>query len=136
MPIHRLPDDALIRELRRYGGTPEETLQNRELMQWVLPAIRADFELSETYQYERQAPLECPITVFAGLQDAIVRNSDLPAWRAETVASFNIRMFPGDHYFLRSCRLPLLRAIGQLGFAHDNNGVRGLDGVVRQQNQG
>jgi surfactin synthase thioesterase subunit len=123
-PIHRLPDNLFVQELRRLGGTPEAILGNDEVMQLMLPMLRADFELSETHQYEEQAPLECPITVLGGLQDAEVRNSDLRGWQSETHASFNIRMFPGDHYFIRSCRTPVLRTIaGQLGFVH---GARSL----------
>jgi surfactin synthase thioesterase subunit len=114
-PIHELPDDLFIQELRRLGGTPEEILSNQELIRFVLPAIRADFELVETYRYEPQEPLDCPITVLGGLHDRRVRNSDLPAWQVETRTTFNIRMFPGDHYFLRTCRAAVLRVIaGQL----------------------
>ena len=120
-PMHLLPDNALIQELRRLGGTPEGILANEELMQVMLPTIRADLELSETYRYEQQESLQCPITVLGGLQDRQVRNSDLPAWHIETRGSFDLRMFPGDHYFLRSCRVPVLRFIaGQLGaLAHE-----------------
>jgi medium-chain acyl-[acyl-carrier-protein] hydrolase len=117
MPIHRLPDPLLIEELRNLGGTPREILENKDVMQVILPAIRGDFALSETYRYEAKMPLQCPITVFGGLQDRRVRNTDLPAWQSETQGSFGIRMFPGDHYFIRQCRTPLLRAVAEhLGF--------------------
>jgi medium-chain acyl-[acyl-carrier-protein] hydrolase len=115
-PIHELPDSLLIQELRRLGGTPRAILENQEVMRLLLPVVRADFEMSETYRYEQHAPLQCPITVFGGLQDGSVRNSDLPGWKNETRGSFSIRMFPGDHYFIRSCRIPVLRSITeQLG---------------------
>jgi medium-chain acyl-[acyl-carrier-protein] hydrolase len=114
-PIHALPDDAFIQELRRLGGTPEGILANKELMQVMLPTLRADFELSETYRYGHQESLECPITVLGGMQDREVENSDLPGWQLESRGPFTLRMFPGDHYFLHSCRVPLLRLIaGQL----------------------
>jgi surfactin synthase thioesterase subunit len=110
-PVHRLPDAALIEELRVLNGTPKEILENTEIMRIVLPAIRADFQICETYRYEIQEPLSCPISVFGGLQDRKVRNGDLPAWRNETQGQFRLRMFPGDHYFIRSCRVPILRAV-------------------------
>jgi medium-chain acyl-[acyl-carrier-protein] hydrolase len=110
-PIHRLPDSAFIEELRKLNGTPKEILENTEIMRVVLPAIRADFQVCETYVYENREPLPCPITALGGLQDRKVRNQDLPAWRNETRSSFRLRMFPGDHYFLRSCRVPILRSI-------------------------
>jgi len=112
-PIHQLPDLQLIEELRRLGGTPRDVLENAELMDALLPAIRADFEVAETYEYQPQTPLQCPISVFGGLHDTSVRNSDLPAWQQETLGPCVIRMFPGDHYFIRSCRVPLLRAVAE-----------------------
>jgi surfactin synthase thioesterase subunit len=112
-PIHHLSDFLLIQELRRLGGTAPDVLENNEVMQLALPAIRADFEMSETYRYEAQAPLQCPITVCGGLHDRKVKNSDLPAWQSETLASFSIRMFPGDHYFIRACRTSVVAAVAE-----------------------
>jgi len=118
VPVHNLERSLLIQELRLLGGTPADLLESDAAMDALLPAIRADFELSETYRYEQQEPLQCPITVFGGLYDRKVKNSDLPAWQKETQSPFTIRMFPGDHYFIRSCRVPLLLMIAdKLGVA-------------------
>ena len=70
-------------------------------MEIMLPILRADFALYETYLYSTEPPLNCPISAFGGLQDRRVNDSDLEAWRAQTSASFSLRMFPGDHFFLK-----------------------------------
>ena len=110
-PIHTLPDKEFLAELRRLNGTPRELLDHEELMEVMLPILRADFALYETYLYSTEPPLNCPISTFGGLQDRRVNESDLEAWRSQTSASFSLRMFPGDHFFLKEPLL--LRALSQ-----------------------
>lgn len=111
-PIHQLPETEFVEEVRsRYDGIPEAVLQDAELMQLILPVLRADMAVSETYVYENDDPLGCPISVFGGLQDRKVRQQDLPAWRDLTRSSFTLRMFPGNHFFLQGNRTPLLQAL-------------------------
>jgi medium-chain acyl-[acyl-carrier-protein] hydrolase len=110
-PIHTLPDNEFLTELRRLNGTPRELLDHEELMEVMLPIVRADFALYETYLYSAEPPLTCPISAFGGLQDRKVSASDLEAWRSQTSASFSLRMFPGDHFFLKEPLL--LQALSQ-----------------------
>jgi medium-chain acyl-[acyl-carrier-protein] hydrolase len=104
-PIHTLPDNQFLAELRRLNGTPRELLDHEELIEVMLPILRADFALYETYLYSTEPPMNCPICTFGGLQDRRVSASDLEAWRSQTSASFSLRMFPGGHFFLKE---PLL----------------------------
>jgi len=112
-PIHALPEPAFLEELRRYNGTPEEVLNNPELMQLFLPALRADFAVLETYVYAPSPPLDCPITAFGGLQDWKASCEDLKAWREQTKAAFSVQMFAGDHFFLHSSKSLLLQSLSQ-----------------------
>jgi medium-chain acyl-[acyl-carrier-protein] hydrolase len=112
-PIHQLPESAFVEELRRLNGTPESVLQNAELMQLVLPILRADFALVETYVYSTEAPLDCPISAFGGLEDGEVSHDDLTAWRDQTNSSFTLSMFPGNHFFLHSARSLILSTVSQ-----------------------
>ncbi len=109
--IHELPDPEFLNELRNYGATPEEVLTDNELMQLLLPRLRADFSLVGTYKYTKRAPLNCPITTFGGTRDGKVDISSLKAWRCHTDSSFVLNLLPGDHFFLHSNRLDLLRKI-------------------------
>ncbi len=108
-----LPEAEFIEELRRLNGTPREVLEHPELMQLVLPLLRADFEAIQTYDYAAAAPLDCPITAFGGTDDKDISRADLEAWREHTRSSFALRMFDGDHFFLHTAETPLLRTLSE-----------------------
>ena len=110
-PIHQLSDGAFTEALRLYNGTPELVLQESELMQLLLPALRADFTINETYVYSPETPFNCRISAFGGLQDRKVSSEDLAAWREQSSRSFTLRMFPGDHFYLNQARALLLKAV-------------------------
>lgn len=108
---YTLPDDEFIEELRRLNGTPAEVLEHPELMRLMLPIIRADFTLTQAYVYEPEPPLDCPLTVFGGEDDADVSRDALEAWCEQTRARCRLQMFPGDHFFLNTTGDALVRAI-------------------------
>lgn len=116
--LHDLPDSRFLKGLRELDGTPREILESNELMQLLLPTLRADFAISETYVYRPEPPLDCPITAFGGLQDQEVSRKRLEAWRNQTNAAFSLQMFAGDHFFLHDAE-PLLQALtGELKSVH------------------
>lgn len=110
-PLHKLAPAALVQALRELKGTPEELLRNGELMQIVLPSVRADLALSETYVHDPDDPLDCPISVFGGQQDWSVAAEELTSWREHTRGPFQVRLFPGDHFFVSGARPLLLGAV-------------------------
>ena len=97
----------------RLNGTPIEMLEHSELMDLMLPLLRADFELVQTYKYSDDAPLRCPISVYGGLQDLDVPREQLLPWQQQTHARFSLHMLPGDHFFLRSANRILLELMGK-----------------------
>jgi medium-chain acyl-[acyl-carrier-protein] hydrolase len=107
-PIYNLPDDELLEELRRLNGTPPEVLEHPEIMELMLPLLRADFQVGDTYVYTGEPPLNCSITAFGGLADEAVTREALEAWRAHTGGDFALHMLPGDHFFLHSNESSLL----------------------------
>lgn len=110
---HNLPDAELMQEVRRLNGTQEELFEHPELLQIMLPLLRADFSVVETYGYKPDEPLPCPLTVFGGLNDPEVKREQLEAWRQQTAADCRVRMMPGDHFFLLRTEPLLLRLILQ-----------------------
>jgi medium-chain acyl-[acyl-carrier-protein] hydrolase len=110
-PIHHLSDAEFIEGLRQYKGTPEEVLQNQELIQLLLPLLRADFTTVETYNYQEEAPLDIPLSAFGGIADEDISREEMDAWRAHTAKNFTLRMLPGDHFFITSARMPLLQSV-------------------------
>jgi medium-chain acyl-[acyl-carrier-protein] hydrolase len=113
-PLHDLPDSALIDALSRLGGTPQAILQHTELMNVMLPILRADLTLCETYVYTAESPLDCPIAVFGGEQDSMVSTQELREWRYQTRSACTLHILPGDHFFLHSQQHLLLAALSHL----------------------
>jgi medium-chain acyl-[acyl-carrier-protein] hydrolase len=111
--IHSLPEGEFLTELRRLKGTPTELLEDEEVMQIMLPVLRTDFAVYETYRYSTEPPLNCPISAFGGLQDHRVNRGDLEAWRDHTGVSFSLTMFPGDHFYLNTTQPALLQVLSQ-----------------------
>jgi medium-chain acyl-[acyl-carrier-protein] hydrolase len=80
-------------------------------MKLLSPSIRADLAIFENYIYAAEPKLPCPITVFGGAQDPLVRSEDLAGWKDQTLGDFALQMFPTDHFFLHRDRDALLAAI-------------------------
>jgi len=95
----------------RYGPLPKHVAQEPDLLALLLPYLRADIIAHETYGYTEEEPLDCPITALGGLQDRTALSDEVEAWREETSASFSSSFFPGDHFFINSMRLQVLRLI-------------------------
>jgi medium-chain acyl-[acyl-carrier-protein] hydrolase len=112
-PKHNLPDAEFTEELRRLNGTPKEILENEEVMEYMIPLLRADFAICETYTYTPGAPFDCPITALGGLQDVEVTRDRLDAWREQTTGKFRLRMFSGDHFFIQTVESLLLQTLNQ-----------------------
>jgi medium-chain acyl-[acyl-carrier-protein] hydrolase len=98
-PLHSLPDRELVAALAQFGGTPAAILGRDELLTALLPTLRADLTLAETYTVARPQPVSCPITAFGGSADTIDRRA-LQGWAAFTAGAFRLRIFPGDHFYL------------------------------------
>lgn len=110
--LHTLPDNEFIREIdRRYGGIPSELAQSPDLLELLLPVLRADIAALETFRPDKRDPLPCPISAFGGATDSLVPRNHLEAWRDQTNGPFRIRMFPGGHFYMNSNRAALLADI-------------------------
>lgn len=114
-PLSHLPDDAFIAEIgRRYGGIPAEVLQHRDLLELLLPALRADMGAIEGYRHVAGPPLGCPITVFGGLEDDRAQREVLAPWRLHTTAASRVQQFAGGHFYFNDAAVRD-RLIGEMG---------------------
>lgn len=111
--LHDLPELEFMDALRHLKGTPEAVLENEALMALVMPLLRADFAVNEVYRYSAQPRLDCPILAMGGLHDSEAGREQLEAWRQHTSASFELRMFPGDHFYLNTTQPLLLQVLSQ-----------------------
>jgi surfactin synthase thioesterase subunit len=112
-PTYDLPEAEFMEELRRLNGTPGDVLDHPEMMEFILPLLRADFALTQTYEYTHEPPLDCPITAFGGFQDEEINRASVEAWQAQTTSVFSSYLLPGDHFFLDSSRTALLEVLAR-----------------------
>jgi len=110
-------DAELITRLRELGGTSESVIANQELLELVLPILRADFLLCGSFAYGQRQPLAVPIHVFGGKRDT-VKVDELLDWQDETSTGFSLDMFEGHHFYLNDEQARLLRQLRRYADQH------------------
>ena len=114
-PIGQLANGPFVREMvRRDNAIPKVILDDDEMLRIFLPTLRADLNVLESYTYTEAAPLDCPITAFGGTNDSRASRTDLAAWRVQTQQSFQLQLFPGDHFYLNPQRENLVAQITEI----------------------
>jgi medium-chain acyl-[acyl-carrier-protein] hydrolase len=104
-------EQELVDYLHRAGAAPRAVLREKDLLRLLLPALRADLTLFDTYRYAAEPPLECAISVLAGRQDRLVNEELLGGWESETIGPFSLQMLPGGHFFPSSHEDAFLRVL-------------------------
>jgi surfactin synthase thioesterase subunit len=115
-----LDDAGLIAEVKALGGASSHLLDDEDIRQMVLPAIRADYRAAETYRWTPGPKLATPIFMFTGDADPKVTSAEARAWREHTEGEFVLRVFPGDHFYLDQHAPEVIAAIA----AHAAQAVR------------
>jgi medium-chain acyl-[acyl-carrier-protein] hydrolase len=113
-PIHHLPNHAFVDALREIGGMPRDIQESDDLMQLLLPGLRADFAISERYVYRPGNPLHCPITALGGTRDSRVSPEELAGWIEQTQRHFAVHLFDGGHFFVNEAREEVLDRLSDL----------------------
>ena len=114
-PTRRLmDDDAFLENLRTLGGVPAAFFEHPELVEFMLPILRADFHLIENYEYNSGEPFDCPITVMGGERDVESPPESLAAWQSQTSGPFHRISYPGDHFFLNDSLAEIVSEVRSL----------------------
>jgi surfactin synthase thioesterase subunit len=111
--VHLLDDDGLVAEIAAAGGTDPRLLDEPELLEMILPVVRADCRAIETYEYVPGPPLRCPIIALSGDDDRSVRVDEAQAWADHTAGRFELRLFPGGHFFLNAHLAEIVAVVGE-----------------------
>src|ERR1700687_511398 len=98
--MHSYPNPKLKNQMKRLNGTPEELLDEADPA--FLRLLRADFTVNETYHAEPRAPLDIPVTAFAGREDPRVTPASMEQWKEHTSAAFRSQVFEGGHFFTQT----------------------------------
>jgi surfactin synthase thioesterase subunit len=100
VPYHPLSDDALLARVGALGGIPPEVARHPDLLELMLPTLRADFTAVETFRFTHRAPLTCPIAVFGGVDDPDSPPASLSSWTGLSTAATSVFTYDGGHFFL------------------------------------
>jgi len=104
-----LTDKQLIEEIRSLGGTPEEVLENNELMQLLIPMIRSDFLLNDSIKkLKSNSKITCPVQVFAATEDKEVPLVTVNQWQDACEKEIDINIIEGNHFFVHDERAVLI----------------------------
>lgn len=93
-------DDLFLQYLKRLGGVPDELLAIPDLLEMVLPILRADFELLYRYQAPANAEkINCALSAIGSPQDVSVTVQDVAHWQDLCAQTFNLIPVEGGHFY-------------------------------------
>jgi medium-chain acyl-[acyl-carrier-protein] hydrolase len=110
-PVHTLDDSALMTHARAFGGLPPAVMAHPDLLRLVLPTLRDDFELAETYRPQPGVAVRADLTALGGAHDPSVPAAALRCWRDRTSGRFGVIEMPGGHFYLIEHERSVLRMI-------------------------
>jgi len=89
---------ALVQELRRLGGTPAAVLEDPDILDLLLPVVRADFRILETLPASADDKIECSLTAVAAAEDVEVPRGDMEKWSELAGGSYRFVVTKGGHF--------------------------------------
>jgi surfactin synthase thioesterase subunit len=95
----RMPEPELIEWMKNLGSFPADTYDDPELLAMIIPALRADIEVSATY-VDDGAPVGCPIVAYSGRSDPLMPPQAMSAWIQRTPGFLGNSTFPGGHFYI------------------------------------
>lgn len=95
----RMPEPELIQWMKNLGSFPEDVYDDPDLLALIIPALRADIEVSATY-VDDGAAVSCPIVGYCGQADPLMPAAAMSAWEARTPRFVGSSSFPGGHFYI------------------------------------
>jgi surfactin synthase thioesterase subunit len=112
--LQRIDDHQLAVQLARYGGLPIEVLSRPEWIALLMPTVRDDLRIVQTFRPSDEPPLPCPLHIFGGIDDPLVPADALAAWSALSEEPRPVRFYSGGHFLFRSPEPALVAAIAHI----------------------
>lgn len=111
--ISHLSDAEFLAELKDIGGTPEEFFQNKEMMDLLLPILKADFSLSENFVHANNTLLKSETILFHGAKDRFSKEQN-SSWQDLLHKPVELFEFSGGHFFIDTQRKEFLSLTNRL----------------------
>ncbi len=110
----RACEDDLLAVLALHNATAKTGLPNREFMELMVPVVKAELAMAANYEYRPAQRLSVSLTILAGSFDDLTPPSGVEAWKAETSGTCRVRWFNGDHHFIHSERIAVVRYVNAI----------------------
>lgn len=111
--LHLVDDHELATELAPYGGLPAEILSRPEWLELLMPAVRDDLRICQSYRPSGEPPLPCPLHIFGGHNDPLAPPDTMAAWSSYSVRPQPVRLFAGGHFLFRQPDPQLVTAVAR-----------------------
>jgi medium-chain acyl-[acyl-carrier-protein] hydrolase len=112
--LHTLPDEQFLSGFEHYGGIPTEILQSPDMMEYLMPLLRADMTALETWRYKPESPLEIPIVAMGSDEDMTLDLTQLQRWGEFTNSTFQFQVMPGNHFYFQDQLLSVVSTINKV----------------------
>ncbi len=109
-----LSDEDFVARIEELAGYRHPALVEPELREVLLPTLRADVAMHETYRYRPAPQLPVPITAIRGSRDVLVSAADCARWDDVTSAGCAVVELPGTHMYLAENPAPLRALVNQI----------------------
>jgi surfactin synthase thioesterase subunit len=95
-----LDDDDFVAQVKVLSGFEHPALEDPEMRELLLPALRADVRMHEEYMPQAPLVIRYPLVCIRGKSDALVDRQDALAWEGFTDSAFTYLEADGDHMYL------------------------------------
>lgn len=98
--LHKMPDAEFLRELEGYKAMPRQLLESPEAIKVLLPRLKADFTIFETYRnIENPDLVDVPLVAFGSEEDELVPLDHLKAWEKHSLNFIKVELLSGGHFY-------------------------------------
>jgi surfactin synthase thioesterase subunit len=95
-----LADKEFLAGVEQFAGYRHAAFDDPELVEVLLPILRADVQMHENYRATSTEPLSVPITALRGERDELVSREQAEQWAKVTRGPFSYQEMPGGHMYL------------------------------------
>lgn len=67
--LTHLSNEAFVQHIAEMGGIPKELLENKPMMDYFTPSLRADYQALESFQHTDKTIIKSPVYLLNGKQD-------------------------------------------------------------------
>jgi surfactin synthase thioesterase subunit len=106
-----LSDEDFLARVGEFAGYHHPALDDPEMREMILPALRADVEMHENYVPSTALALDAPLTVIRGEDDELVDYADAESWSKVAGRDFEHIEVPGGHMYLTDAAPALVRLL-------------------------